>query len=218
MKHFILFLLVLGVGVSLFAQVQQLPEYRFATGSGNWSFTGNRLFQNDAKAALAKVNFRAPQSGPMIYEFNVRYEDGIENGHGGFGLHVFADDVSNTASWGSGASYLLWLNYDEKPVTSNFTRGFSAQIYRSISNSSMELIQNYDLNQYTYLLTYENCAAQPVPGRIWVNGDTGEVRVYDPTDPALEAYFYFYLPARNLRGNWVSLRTNGLKLSFGMGL
>ena len=216
MKRFILFFLVLGVGVSLFAQV--MPEYRVATGSGNWSFTGNRLYQNDVHAGLAKVNFRVPQSGPMIYEFNVRYEDGIENGHGGFGIHVFADDVLHSASWGSGTSYLLWLNYDENPITRGIPRGFSAQVYRSNSNSSMDLIESYDLNEFDYLLTYENCAVNTVPGKIWVDGTTGEVRVYDPTDPAFEDYLYFYLPTRNLRGNWVSLRTNGIKLSFAMGL
>ena len=216
MKRFVLFLLVLGVGVSLFAQVQ-LPEHYFA--SGSWSFVGSRLFQNDAKARLAKVNIRAPQSGPMIYEFNVRYEDGVQDGHGGFGIHVFGNDVVNRTSWGSGVSYLLWLNYDEKPITKGIPKGFSAQIYRSYSNSRMELVESYDLNQYAYLLTYENCAQQPVPAKIWIDGNTGEVRVYDPTDPDLDYYFYFYLPKKDvpLKGNWVSLRTNSLKLSFGMG-
>ena len=215
MKRFFLFLLVLGVGVSLFAQVQ-LPEHYFA--SGRWDFVGSRLFQNDANARLAKLNIRAPQSGPMIYEFNVRYEDGIEDGHGGFGLHIFADDVMHKASWGSGTSYLLWLNYDEKPISPGIPKGFSAQIYRSYSNSRMDLMESYDLNQYAYLLTWENCAANYVPAKIWIDGNSGEVRVYDPTDPELQNYFYFYLPARNLKGDWVSLRTNGLKLSFGLGL
>jgi len=210
MKRLVLFLLVLGVGVSLFAQIS-LPEHYFA--SGSWSFIGDRLYQNDANARLAKLNMRAAQSGPMIYEFNVRYEDGIDDGHGGFGLHVFADNVYNGPSWGSGTSYLLWLNYDENPITRAIPRGFSAQVYRSTSNSEMELLESYDLNEYADLLTYENCAANSVPAKIWIDGSTGEVRVYDPTD--LEYYYYLYLPVRNLRGNWVSLRTNGLKLSFG---
>ena len=214
MKRFILFLLVLGLGVSLFAQVQ-LPEHYFATGSGNWTFIGNRLYQTDTRAGLAKMNLRAPQSGPMIYEFNVRYEDGVQDGHGGFGLHIFADDVVNIASWGSGASYLLWLNYDENPVTRGFPTGFTAQIYRSFNNSSMDLVDSFDLNEYDFFLTYENWVINSVPVKIWADGTSGEVRVYDPTDPAGEYYFYFYLPERNLRGNWVSLRTNGLRLSFG---
>jgi hypothetical protein len=214
MKRILLFLLVLGMGVSLFAQIN-LPEHHFATGSGNWVRVGDRIFQNDASARLAKLNVRAPQSGPMVYEFNVRYEGGIEDGHGGFGLHIFANNVVHSASWGSGDSYLLWLNYDENPITPGIHRGFSAQIYRSFNNSRMELLESFDLNEFAYLLTYEN-VRDPIPVVIWANGNTGEVRIYDPTDPTLTYYFYFFLPSRALRGNWVSLRTNGLRLSFGM--
>jgi len=216
MKRFVLFLLVLGVGVSLFAQVQ-LPEYHFA--SGSWSLVGDRLYQTDAGARLAKVNIRVPQSGPMIYEFNVRYEGGAEDGHGGFGLHIFTDNVINSASWGSGVSYLLWLNYDEHPITKGIPAGFSAQVYRSYTNSRMDLVESVDLNQYAYLLTPENLS-QPVPFRIWVDGNTGEVRIYDPTDPDDGFYFYYFIDSKDLplKGNWISLRTNGIKLSFGLGL
>ena len=213
MKRFILILLVLGLAVSLFAQEEFLPEHYYATGSGNWMFIGNRLYQTDARSGLAKMNLRAPQSGPMIYEFNVRYEDGVQDGHGGFGIHLFANNVNNIASWGSGSSYLLWLNYDENPVTRGFPRGFTAQVYRSFNNSTMDLVDSFDLNDYLFFLTYENWAARSVPVKIWADGDSGEVRIYDPTDPDL--YLYFYLPERNLTGDWVSLRTNGLRLSFG---
>jgi hypothetical protein len=212
MKRFLLLLLVLGVGVSLFAQVQ-LPEHYFA--SGNWVFIGDRLFQNDPNARLAKMNVRVPQSGPMIYEFNIRYEGGTEDGHGGFGIHIFANNVVHGASWGSGDSYLLWLNYDENPITPGIHRGFSAQLYRSYTNARMELLESFNLNEFAHLLTPQNLA-DPIPVVIWANGNTGEVRIYDPTDPAMNDYFYLYLPTRDLRGNWISLRTNGLRLSFGM--
>jgi hypothetical protein len=151
----------------------------------------------------------------MIYEFNARYEDGPRKTHAGFGIHIFADDVLHSASWGSGTSYLLWLNYDENPVSREIPVGLSAQVYRSHSNSRMDIVENIDLNEFVYLLTDENLSYD-VPVKIWANGDTGEVRVYDPTDPALEYYYYFYLPTGNLRGNWISLRTNGVKLSFTM--
>jgi hypothetical protein len=200
--------------VPLFAQTQ-LPEHRFA--SGNWGFSGPRLYQNDARAGLAKMNLRVPQNGPMIYEFNARYEGGADDGHGGFGLHVFADSVFNGPSWGTGNSYLLWLNYDENPVNSRIPRGLSGQIYHSRSHSAMDLVESVDLNQYSYALTDANLAS-PVPFRIEANGDTGEIRVYDPTD--LTSYYYFYVNNRDLplKGNWVALRTNGMKLSFDMGL
>jgi len=210
MKRLLVVVLVLGVGASLFAQV---PEYRFA--AGQWRFQGDRLYQNDTSAPLAKVNFRVPQSGPMIYEFNARYEDAPRKTHAGFGIHIFADDVIHSVSWGSGTSYLLWLNYDENPITVNIPKGLSAQIYRSISNSQMDLIESIDLNEYVGVV--DQYLSRQVPVKIWADGDTGEVRVYDPTVPTLDYYFYFYLPTKGLKGNWVSLRTNDVKASFGMG-
>jgi hypothetical protein len=207
MKRSFFLVLLTVLAVSLFAQAQ-LPEYHFA--SGSWRFSGERLYQNDARARLAKINIRVPQNGPMLYEFDVRYESGAEDGHGGIGLHVFADSALNRASWGAGRSYLLWLNYDERPVSRDISQGLSAQVYRSYSNSRMELVQNFDLNRYAGLLTQENLA-YPVHFRIFVNGDTGEVQVYDPTVEDLYYVLNLDLPSR---GEWIALRTNGLTASF----
>ncbi|MDR2370415.1 MAG: hypothetical protein LBD71_02945 [Treponema sp.] len=212
MKRIVFFLTGLALAASLSAQVN-LPDYRFA--SGNWSISGSRLYQNDANAGLAKVNIHVPQNGPMLYAFNARYESGAEDGHGGFGLHIFADTVINAPSWGTGNSYLLWLNYDENPVSRSIPRGFSAQVYRSYTNSRMDLVHSVDLNNYAYLLTQDNLS-YPVPFKIAVDGSSGEVRVYDPTDAAGTAYYYFYVNGKDvpLNGNWVALRTNGIRLSF----
>ena len=213
MKRFILFLLGMGLTVSLSAELQ-LPEHTFAV--GNWSIQGDRVFQNDENARLAKVNIRAAQSGSMLYEFNVRYEGGSEDGQGGFGIHIFADSVTNNPSWGNGRSYLLWLNYDRNPApNSRIPAGLSGQVYRSYSNSRMELIHSIDLNHFYDLLTKENLA-YPVPIKIWVDGNSGEVRIYDPTDPNWGRYYYFNIDRASLplRGNWVVLRTNGIRLSF----
>jgi hypothetical protein len=210
MKRIVLFLVVFGIAASMYAQ-SQLPPYRFAAGS--WGFVGERLFQNDAKSGLAKVNFQAPQSGPMVYEFNAHYEGGAEDGHGGFGLHIFGDSAYNSASWGSGNSYLLWLNYDENPINRSIPKGLSAQVYRSRTNSQMDLVESVDLNVYA---PYLNDLSAPVSFRIFADGNTGEVRVYDPVDP--ETYYYFYVSNKDvpLKGNWASLRTNGIKLSFAL--
>jgi len=206
----VLVLALLAVGTLVFAQVN-LPEHRFV--SGRWAISGDRLYQNDENARLAKVNIRAPQEGIMIYEFDARYEGGAEDGHGGFGFHVFVDAPFNNVSWGAGQSYLIWLNYDEKPLNRNIPVGLSAQIYRSISNSQMELLQSFNLNEYADLLTYENLA-DPIPFKIIVNGNTGEVQVYDPT---LNNEYYYVLNLGNrtrLKGDWVVLRTNGMRMSF----
>jgi hypothetical protein len=215
MKRIVLFLVIAALAAPLFAQ-EDLPEHRFA--SGNWTFSGSRLYQNDAQARLAKVNIRTPQTGPMAYEFNARYESGAEDGHGGFGLHIFADSVINAPSWGTGKSYLLWLNYDEKPLSRSIPSGLSAQVYRSHTNTWMELVESVDLNSYAPLLTEENLSS-PVPFRITVNGSTGEIRVYDPTDDSGSTYYYFYIDQKDvpIKGDWVALRTNGIRLSFALG-
>ena len=215
MKRFLIFLALICAATTLFAQVA-LPEHQFA--SGRWGFVGTRLYQNDVHSGLAKFNLRVPQRGAMIYEFTARYEDGMQDGHGGFGIHVFMDTAYNGRSWGAGNSYLLWLNYD-KNATGRVHKGFSAQVYRSRSNSVMDLVTSYDLNQYVPYITWAD-VMQPVNIRIYVNGDTGEVRVYDPSDPTFSYYWFFFLDRRDLplRGDWIALRTNGVSLSFGMGV
>jgi len=217
MKRIVLFFVAACLASFVYGQSNSIPSYQAA--SGRWAESGNRLYQNDANARLAKINIRAPQSGPMIYEFNARYESGAEDGHGGFGLHVFGDRSYNSASWGSGNSYLLWLNYDENPVNRNIPRGLSAQVYHSSTNSRMDLVESVNLNEYAPLLTQDNLAS-PVPFRIIVDGSTGEVRVYDPTDSALQSYRYFYISGKEvpIKGDWVALRTNGIRLSFALGL
>jgi len=214
MKRFVFFIMVMGIAMSVFAQAE-VPEYTFA--SGSWRFIGSRLYQNDAGARLAKVNFKAPQNGLMLYSFNLRYEGGGEDGHGGAGIHIFADRIINKASWGVGKSYLLWLNYDKKPLSKKIPAGLSAQVYRSISNSRMELIYSIPLTDYERFLTKENLA-YPISFRIIANGDTGEVRIYDPTDPDNRKYLYFFIDKKDLplKGNYVALRTNGIKLSFAL--
>jgi hypothetical protein len=220
MKKMMFFLFAVGITLSValpvYAQSQnQIPEYRFA--AGRWGFTGERLFQNDVGARLAKVNFRVPQSGSMRYDFNIRYEGGAEDGHGGVGIHVFSDTAYNSASWGCGKSYLLWLNYDENPIDKKIPKGLSAQVYRSYTNSRMDLVQSISLSNYERFLTTENLSA-PVSFRIEVYGDTGDIRVYDPTDP--EQYYLIKVEPRDvpLKGDWVAIRTNGLTASFAMGL
>ena len=215
MKYFIIFLVFICTAAALFAQVP-LPEHQFA--EGTWSFTGQRLFQNNERSGLAKMNLRAAQEGPMLYEFNVRYENGLEDGHGGFGLHIFMDSAYDGRSWGAGNSYLLWLNYDEDPISSDIPEGLSFQVYRSRTNSIMDLVESFDLNEHLPCIEWEDIL-NPVPVKIRADGDTGEIRVYDPSDPDLLDYYYFFLDSGDLplRGGWAALRTNGLSLSFGIG-
>jgi hypothetical protein len=213
MKKWGLVIAALFIFAPVFSQAF-MPE--FNTAAGKWSFVDGRLYQDDATARLTKINFRIPQTGPMLYEFNVKYEGGVEDGHGGFGIHLFAENVDTRASWGSGDSYLLWLNYDEKPSDPKIPVGLSAQIYRSYNYWDMRLIDSIDLNEYFENVIYD--MDEYVQVTIWMDGDTGEIRVYDPADETGATYYYYGIDEKDLprKGSWVTLRTNGVKLSFGM--
>ncbi|MFH2115900.1 MAG: hypothetical protein ABIJ86_15470, partial [Spirochaetota bacterium] len=75
-------------------------------------------------------------------------------------------------------------------------------------------VQSVDLNRYAHLVT-PAVLASPIPVKLWVDSVKGEVRFYDPTNPN----YYFYL---NLGkdfpkvGQWIAVRTNGMKVSFGL--
>jgi len=189
-----------------------LPYHQFA--EGDWELRGERLYQNDIDAGLAKVNIKIPQQGKMKYSFNVRYEGGMRDLHGGFGIHVFADSVYPKKSWGCGESYLLWLNYDADPVSKSIPRGLSAQLYKSVSHSRMQLISSIDLNKYASVI--ENAGPNTLlPITIIVNGRTGAVRIYNPLNPT--SFITFDLDIdKALSGSWIALRTNGIAASFGM--
>jgi hypothetical protein len=177
---------------------------------GDWHSMRGRLYQSDEDQRLAKINFRVPQSGTMEYRFDVRYEGGgYEDRMGGFGLQVFADKAFAGRSWGNGKSYLLWLNYDEN--TTYGRPGFQAQVYKSRSHVDMRLLEDYQAQlPVKYLdIDYIDVA---VPARIQVNGDTGLVKVWDPTRSGV--YYRFYLDEAPGRGNYLALRTNSLAVSF----
>ena len=217
MKKSLAFLVILLlVGATAFAQTAVFKQSFSGTtmlpkSHGDWEVKGGRLYQSDTKERLAKVNVMAAQSGEMQYEFNVRYEGGgFDDLMGGFGIHVFVDKAWDGKSWGNGNSFLLWLNYDADPVGS-YPKGFTAQIYKSTSEIKMELVGQFDLNRYAYLLSASNMGIT-IPARIKVNGANGSVWVEDPTLPG---YGYRFSLGQGLgTGNYVAFRTNSLALSF----
>jgi hypothetical protein len=215
MKRLFVVLIVAAMVVPAFAQVN-LAQFQPQAASGNWVIGTDRLFQNDAAAPLARFNITVPQAGTMVYEFNVRYEGGGEDGHGGFGVQLFADTAFPTKSWGMGKSYLLWLNYDLKPLSKDIPAGLSAEVYQSLGNSKMDLIRAIDLNAFFASLKMDinTALAMTIPVKIVVNSDTGEIRIYDPTQA--NYYYFFTLPNFPKAGKYIALRTNGLKVSFGL--
>ena len=213
MKRLILLVALLSVIMILPLYSLSLSTTGYHYAYGQWSLVGDRLVQNDLKAGMARVDIPFPQSGIVTYQFNVRYEKGAEDdAHAGFGIHVFVDKPAKGKAWGNGKSYLLWLNYDEN--AKGITKGLSAQVYKSLSNSKMELVADIDLNQYVYLPTEENMSVI-VPVKMVINGFNGDVKIYDPTDPNY-VYVFNLGNTSALRGNFISLRTNSASFSFGM--
>ena len=216
MKKSVVFLVILMlVGAAAFAQTVVF-EHTFTRSAtlpnahGDWEVKGGRLYQSDPDEYLAKINLMVAQAGEMQYEFDVRYEGGgFDDMTGGFGIHFFVDRAFEGKSWGNGNSFLLWLNYDPAPTYGG--KGFQAQVYKSTSATKMALVGEYDLNRFAYLLGTANMSVM-IKARIKVNGDTGSVWVEDPTLPG---YGYRIELGEPLgAGNYVSLRTNSLALSF----
>jgi hypothetical protein len=216
MKKSLIFLVILLLaGAMAFAQTVVL-EQSFSSSTmlpkshGDWEIKGGRLYQSDVDEPLAKINVAARQSGEMQYEFTVRYEGGgFADLMGGFGIQIFVDKAWDGMSWGNGKSFLLWLNYDPMPVYG--PKGFTAQVYKSVSETKMDLVGEFDLNRFAYLLSAANMNAA-IPARIKIDGNTGSVWVEDPT---LAGFGYRFSLGGSLgTGNYVALRTNSLAMSF----
>ncbi len=209
MKKVLLILAVLTAATGvLFADGYGL----YGTPEGDWKLSGNRLYQQDADAPRAKAWFRVPQQGPMIYEFTMRYEGGGEDMQGGAGIHILADDKADSASWGFGDSWLLWINYDEHASRDGkHIDGLSAVAYRSTSNKEMVPYASVDLNTYLGLLL--DNLHEDIPVKLTVYPASGQIKVDDPrgeTDG-----WVFSLPGiKGADGNYVAVRTNGVDVSF----
>jgi hypothetical protein len=179
---------------------------------GDWKVTGNRLYQNDLKAGMAKASIPVKQKGTMVYQFTVEYVDGIQDGMGGFGIHLFVDKPAAGKAYGEGESYLLWLNYDENPLSSEVPAGLSAQIYKSSSYTRMKMIQAVSLKALEPVIARN--INEKLTVKVEINSLTGMGRVYDPFN--MDVSYPFSLGKGMIpEGNYVSLRTNSLGVSFG---
>jgi len=179
---------------------------------GQWDIKGDRLVQSDLNAGMARVDIPYIQNGIATYEFDVQYKNGgADDQHAGFGIHIFVDNPAPGRAWGNGKSYLIWLNYDEE--AKGISSGLSAQVYKSLSHSQMKLVADFDLNKYAPLLNAANMDIV-IPVKMKVNGNTGDVKIYDPTKAGW-VYEFNLGNSVPLSGNYVSLRTNSASFSFG---
>lgn len=168
------------------------------------------------------------------YENQQAYEN--RRFHAGFGVHVGASNPPlGKKAWGNDDSVLLWLNLDSRADTRENAPvhyGFRAQVYDSESNVDMDLYESpavaemlgsstmsIDLVEALRRYGVEDIGfsdlapylQRDVPISIRVNTNTGRIGVKDPTAPIR---FYFRVDPEKLQGNYISLRTNDLAVSF----
>lgn len=189
---------------------------------GTWK-ADNALIQSNIKTGLAMINRKLPQSGVYQLEYTASYLSGgfadqraadMGKYHAGFGLHIGIDKPAKGPSWGNGKSYLLWFNLDTiVPPTSAFY-GLRAQVYKSVSNSIMTLMSEYNEELIPADLIQENIPylSESLYFKMIVDTDSGEVKVFDPT---LEDHYYsLYLEPSLLKGSYIALRTNTVSIAF----
>lgn len=207
MKKVILILICLSVvfSTSVFADSMKVKA-----SYGDWKVSSYQI-ASDSDSSMAKANVYAPQNGTMVYEFNARYLDGLQDGQGGFGIHVFVDKPAPGKAWGEGESYLLWVNYDEKPVNSSTPKGLSAQIYKSENDYRMNLVESFSLAALEPIIEKSMHLALPV--KLVIDGKTGMAKIYDPFNKEL-AYTFKLSSDTPMKGNYVSVRTNSLSVAF----
>ena len=181
---------------------------------GDWKMVGDRLVQSSTKAGMAQAYMRLPQSGIMEYQFDVKYVDGGADMFGAFGFHIGIDSAAKGKSWGNGKSFLLWLTLDPKFYGGS---GVYGQAYYSEAHSVMDIVHKptaYELPMDRLKdINLDRMAMYALPVRVRVNYNTGDVKVWDPVIPK---YFYRFNLGGPIRGgNYISVRSNSLAVSFG---
>jgi hypothetical protein len=204
----------------------------WTAGNGSWSAKDGRLVQSDTVDGLTKCFIKVPQSGEMRYEFDVRYVGGAEqDGYGAFGIHVFADSLIPSASWGNGHSWLFWVTFDPKAYGVDKAGGtaFYGQIYKSTGNIEMALLPG----KYSHINIPAVSPATGGPWMTWVypkgnfvipnpnvavkvkidvDADAGMAKVWDP----VYTNYYYTVPLdKSIKaGSYVVLRTSSVAMSF----
>ena len=191
---------------------------------GQWKVNNTELQQIDPTSARAKINLKVDQIGHVEYQFRVRQLKGLEDGYGGFGVHIMLRNPNKGISWGNGQSYLLWLTYDQKTYGNDSLR---AQVYESINGTSMDLTscESLNCNQFIGLLYDFGIPIRNIvnlntkkledlsfPIRIQVNSDDGHIKIKDPYHPL--RWWHFFLGNGSMYGTHISLRTSSISAIF----
>lgn len=210
-----------------FDDIHSVADSDWEPAAGSWDIIGgDMLVQDDTSEMLARIDRPASHSGSYEVSFNARYVDGgyasdaaLRAGevHAGFGFHLGVDDPPlGVRAWGNDESYLVWANVDTRRDTMEDHQehyGLQVQVYRSNSNTNMELVDSVDLGE-EFGITPE--MMQPylnreVPVRLRIDNEEGVAYAYDPTNDSIR--YRLPLP-EEVSGEYMSLRTNSVSIGF----
>ncbi|MFW6368469.1 MAG: hypothetical protein ACOCZ9_01915 [Spirochaetota bacterium] len=210
-----------------FDEVHSVADSEWEPAAGSWDMVGGDLLvQDDTSELLARIDRPARHSGSYELSFNARYLDGgyasdaaLRAGevHAGFGFHVGVDDPPlGVRAWGNDESYLVWGNVDTRRRTrEDYPEhyGLQVQVYRSNSNTDMELVESVDLGEEFGITAdmIQPYLDRQVPVRLRVDNEEGVAYAYDPTDQSIR--YRIPLP-EEISGEYLSLRTNSVSIGF----
>ncbi|RPJ08520.1 MAG: hypothetical protein EHM28_04060 [Spirochaetaceae bacterium] len=209
----------LGLGLILSAAAQQVvldddcgSMAGWLAASGNWQSRDNKLVQRDSSQTMALASRRAPQSGLLLYTFELTFLSGLEDGYAGVGIHICADSQAYGRSWGAGDSWLLWLTYDSAAYGS---RTFFGQIYRSRGPVAMDMLHDGMRYPVSFTKNIEDTplslAGKTLTIRIQVDTSTGQGLLHDPYQDGITYQFNIGGPLH--QGSFVTFRSNSLSVA-----
>jgi hypothetical protein len=184
--------------------------------SGTWETTDGELYQLDAAERIATVTRIVRQSGELLYEFDLRYLKGFDDGYGGFGIHILIDAPTGLRSWGQNASYLLWITHDMDEYK---TPDLHAHVYRSTGITRMDY-HRMEGDEYRIPPAILSVAAmeqrahsgEPIRVRFLVDTVAGTGMLYHPDRNGV--YYDLDFGTSLGGGSYIALRTNSLSVAF----
>lgn len=221
MKRALIFLILIYLSAFTFAEKALISDTfdfqgEWVVNSGEWSVSNGKLLQLDEKETIATISRIVRQRGVLLYSFDVQYLAGLEDGYGGFGIHISVDKPTGLRSWGQNDSFLLWITFDEEAYGD---RDFYAQAYKSTSTIYMNFhgmegdeyrLAESNLSIDRFLSTAET--GDPLQILLSLDTNTGKGRIQSPVDQ--RTYYKIDLKTPVGEGMYIALRTNSIALAF----
>ena len=188
----------------------------WSANSGTWETRGGQLYQLDKEERIATATRIVRQRGVLLYEFDLRYLGGFDDGYGGFGIHILMDQPTGLRSWGQNASLLLWVTHD---VAEYGTEDLHAQVYKSTGITRMDYhgMAGDEYRLPPAVLSVDRLEQMARRGesirvKFLLDTEVGTGRLYHPGKDSV--YYDLDLGGNLGEGMYVALRTNSVSVAF----